>query len=274
MVPRLSPGSFFGRKQTAREIGGVRMAEWIYSPSYSIPSHSHETAYFGLVLQGTYTEDYGRKTRYCKPATLLYHPSDEVHSEVHDEITVRVLSIELPSQWYEQVPENAAALRSPADFQSGDTVLLASRLYREFKNPDSYSPLAVQGIMLELLASTCRRSEGRLESQVPGWLKRAKEIIRDTHSDGFSLHDIAREAGVHPVHLSRTFRQHYRCTVGEYVRRLRTEEACRALSNSPHSLAEIAISLGYSDQSHFTTAFKRQTGMPPARYRRQCRVQR
>jgi quercetin dioxygenase-like cupin family protein len=140
MVPRLSPGRFFGKRQVSREFGEVRIGEWLYEPSYRIPSHSHEAAYFGLVLQGTYSEDFGRKTRHCKPGTLLYHPIDEVHSEVHDEVAVRVLSIEVPPNWYDRVPDRAAALRNPTSFRSGDGPRLATRLYGEFKHPSNAKP--------------------------------------------------------------------------------------------------------------------------------------
>ncbi len=39
-------------------------------------------------------------------------------------------------------------------------------------------------------------------------------------------------AGVHPVHLSREFRKHYRMTIGDYIRKRRIEHASELLSNS------------------------------------------
>jgi AraC family transcriptional regulator len=68
--------------------------------------------------------------------------------------------------------------------------------------------------------------------------------------------------------LSREFRRYYSCTVGEYVRHLRIEYACRLLSASNASLAEIALAAGFFDQSHFARNFKWQTGMTPHEYRR------
>jgi AraC family transcriptional regulator len=55
--------------------------------------------------------------------------------------------------------------------------------------------------------------------------------------------------------------------VGEYIRRLRIEFACHSLSTST-SLIEVALAAGFADQSHSARAFKLQTGMSPATYRR------
>jgi AraC family transcriptional regulator len=67
------------------------------------------------------------------------------------------------------------------------------------------------------------------------------------------------------------FAQHYGCTVGNYVRGLRMEWACRALSASNLPLSQVALATGYPDQSHFSTAFKRHIGVSPAEYRKTFR---
>ena len=72
---------------------------------------------------------------------------------------------------------------------------------------------------------------------------------------------------MHPVHLAREFRRFQRCTIGEYIRQLRIERACRQLHASDEPLATIASAVGFSDQSHFSRTFKRLIGMTPAGYR-------
>ena len=57
--------------------------------------------------------------------------------------------------------------------------------------------------------------------------------------------------------------------MGEYVRARRLEAARVALRDPDRSLSEIALTLGFSSQSHFTQAFRRQTGLTPGAYRRQ-----
>jgi AraC family transcriptional regulator len=67
------------------------------------------------------------------------------------------------------------------------------------------------------------------------------------------------------------FRQQYGCTVGDYVRKLRLDFASRQLATSSASLAAIALAAGFADQSHFTKAFRRASGMTPAEWRRHFR---
>jgi AraC family transcriptional regulator len=80
--------------------------------------------------------------------------------------------------------------------------------------------------------------------------------------------------GVHPDHLVHAFRRQYHCTVGEYVRQLRIEFACRQITSSDMPLAEIAVEAGFADQSHFTKTFKRLVGMTPSEFQRHSRPSR
>ena len=124
-----------------------------------------------------------------------------------------------------------------------------------------------------LLASACRHPRTALGRKPPTWLRRATDLLRDRCTENVSLQEIAREIGVHPAHLARTFRQHHHCTAGDYQRRARIDRARHLLSMSDDPLVEIALALGYADQSHFTAAFKRQTGATPGAFRKASRAQ-
>ena len=74
--------------------------------------------------------------------------------------------------------------------------------------------------------------------------------------------------GVHPVHLCRTFSEHFDCTLGEYIRRLRVLRGRQLLAIDDGGLAEIALQSGFADQSHFTRVFKKHFGLTPNECRR------
>lgn len=57
----------------------------------------------------------------------------------------------------------------------------------------------------------------------------------------------------------------------DYVIRRRLEEARRMLLSTDAPLAEIAVRLGFADQSHFTRRFRVANGMTPAQFRRQAK---
>lgn len=67
-------------------------------------------------------------------------------------------------------------------------------------------------------------------------------------------------AGVHPVHLCREFRRHYRVTIGDFLRSLRIDRARTLLINTRDPICDIALACGFADQSHFSTTFKTPRG--------------
>lgn len=107
------------------------------------------------------------------------------------------------------------------------------------------------------------------DRQSPRWLERARESVHQRFRQKFRLEDLARDAGVHPVHLAAAFRKHYRASVGDYIRRLRVECAARELERPGVALADIAARAGFADQPHLTRVFKQYLGLTPGEYRAQ-----
>jgi AraC-like DNA-binding protein len=82
---------------------------------------------------------------------------------------------------------------------------------------------------------------------------------------------LAKLAGLSVRTFERRFRQLFQISPQHYLRRLRVRLACQALVYSENGLAEIAMSHGFCDQSHFGREFRRETGMSPGAYREQFR---
>ena len=100
-----------------------------------------------------------------------------------------------------------------------------------FDDLDDVAPLAIEGLLLELLAGVTRQTS-HSENGNAKWLSRARDFVHDRFQESISLAEVAEFAEVHPVSLARAFRKTYHCTVGDYVRRLRIESACQKLSSS------------------------------------------
>jgi AraC family transcriptional regulator len=268
MTRKLPHGVFCGQKRNGFAVAGISFTEYEFPPSLIIPPHSHESSFLYLVLRGTFTEVYDRKTRHGVPSTLIFSPAGERHSDEWHDRGGRCFNVEFEPWWLERVRRESTVLDRPWDFVSGAPVRLAARLYREFQEPDAAAPLAMEGLLLEILAEASRDPGSAAGRKPPAWLHCAREMLHDRFADSLSLDDVAAAAGVHPTHLARVFRRHYRCTVGDYLRRLRIQWACHELAAGDTPLSEIAATAGFCDQSHFSTAFKRHTGNTPTGYRR------
>lgn len=219
-----------------------------------------------MLLQGSYTETYERKMRVCRPATVVFHPPGEAHSDHFLELGGRLFRLEIRQFWLERVREYTDCLHVPADFNGGSLAWLSARLYEEFYRMDSLSPVVIEGLAMEIIGTTARQS-ATVSSEAPRWLSKAKDVIHACFLEDLTVAKIANLTGVHPVHLSRVFRKFYGCTVGAYIRRMRIEFASHQLSSSETPLVEISAAAGFSDQSHFSKSFKLSTGMTPAQYR-------
>ena len=125
--------------------------------------------------------------------------------------------------------------------------------------------------MLEIAAGAARHTINVAAPKAPRWLEQARQFLHAHFSEGFRVSDIAATIDAHPAHLARLFRRYYGCTIGEYLRRLRIEFACHALSTSDLPLAEIASAAGFYDQAHFSRTFKRLTGVTAIEYRELAR---
>jgi AraC family transcriptional regulator len=266
--PRLPPGNFYGEMLRQHDAAGFSLSESRYPRGSTLPRHFHESHYICFVLKGSYRETYERKVRSCKPAMILYHPAGELHAQYFDNTGVDLFRIEVN-------PTRLRLTNYPdlsidgCEFHEGAPIGIAHKLYQEFRQPDEVSPLAIEGLGLELIAAIARDSR-RLKTisrQTPRWLRQAHEIISARFLEHLTLSDIAADVGVHPVTLAREFRHHYHCTVGEIVRRERIGFACRELLTSGKPLADVAISAGFYDQSHFAKTFKKIIGLPPSQYR-------
>jgi AraC family transcriptional regulator len=140
------------------------------------------------------------------------------------------------------------------------------RAARELAAPDDLTPLSLEGLALEMVAAAARDAGTRIAPPRRQWLDELCELLDGVRSPP-SLTTIARTVGRHPVYVARAFREAFGCTIGTYVRRARIQRAEAALAGSTESLAQIAARLGFCDQSHFSKAFRRETGMSPAQFR-------
>jgi AraC family transcriptional regulator len=264
---KASHGSCFGQ-QRREDVGEFVLTDSVYEPHLQVPKHSHDLAYFCVVLRGGYTECYGRVNRSYSTGTVVFHPAGEMHSDQFSDAGGHIFNVALTSMWLARADERSRVLARTDHLQGGRAAWLARRLYGEFLRPDDLSGLAVEGLALEILVESARQARGARETAPPRWLRQVIDQLHDRFAEHFTLEQIAGDAGVHPLHLARVFRRHYRCTVGEYVRKLRLEFACREIAASDAPFAQIALAAGFADQSHFCKTFRSQTGMTPSQFRR------
>ena len=267
MWPRLRPGAYYGETVGSRRAGEIALTESAYPPRCAAPKHAHEHAFCYLMLRGSCTETSGSSVRTIAAPHLVFHPAGETHANHWHATGGGCFHVEFGPAWLRRVREHSPVLDEPAEFHRGPPVWLAARLYSEFREPDSLSSLAIEGLALELVVRAARYKDDRQTHRTPAWLRRAEELLAERFRNPPSLSELARSVDVHPVHLATVFRRQLKCTPGDYVRRRRVEYACGQLARSDAPLTAVAFDAGFCHQSHFCRLFKTLTGMTPGQYR-------
>lgn len=168
----------------------------------------------------------------------------------------------------------AGSMRVPFRFAFHDRFASSciGALCDELRAPREFGSLFVDSLSDALWVHVLRppaaqvRGGGKI---LPAALRRAKEKIEVSLEAGISLEALAVEAGLSRFHFTRAFRD----AVGEpphrYLTRCRIERAKELLRHSEQSLAEIALAVGFSGQSHFSAAFRARVGQTPRSFRMQ-----
>jgi len=267
MSVKLQAGVFYGDATRTAKASGFRFTESSYRPRMNLPPHSHELAHFCLVLRGNYIERFEKTFQERKPSTLIFYPPDTVHAETSHTGGQHFL-IEIESWRSEELRDEAAFKQGPLELCGQAEQWIVNRLIREFRDGDELSPLALESLALELMVNVARTRFRDNSKEPPKWLNQARRALEAKFRSPPTLEMLAAMVNVHPVHLARSFRRFQGCTISDYVRQLRVDNARRKMMSGNVRLVDIALSSGFSDQSHFSRSFKRVTGMTPTEFRK------
>ena len=266
---RLTGGSFYGSVVGKQRVGGAIFTELRHSQPRRLPAHSHELPFFCLFFGGDYEEKYGRRDVQFRPFTLSFRPAGNTHQDAVGPRGASMFGIELESGWQRRVESCSGDLGIGYDFEGGEALWLAMKLYSSTRTPLDSHDLHIESLTAELLGQMACKPEKC--TVPPYWLRHVREKLNAEFRAYLTMDDLSRDAGVHPVHLSRMFRRFVGRGVGEYVHRLRVREACERMLDREATLADISCELGFADQSHFTRTFRGIAGMSPGVFRAMLR---
>lgn len=144
---------------------------------------------------------------------------------------------------------------------------------RLFDNPldTAVDKLMAESQALELLAYSLNLMPAEAPSQppagTPDTLHRATELLTADLCSPPSLGALAKATGMSHARLNREFKHCFGTTVFGWLRQHRMNLAKHQLKHSRREITEIAMQLGYSSASHFSSSFRQHNGCTPLQYR-------
>jgi AraC-like DNA-binding protein len=133
---------------------------------------------------------------------------------------------------------------------------------------------ALHGLLAEVLDQTtttghCKRNGSRQTQQQQRVMVRAvQEQIGANFTRTLTLEELAATVHLSPFELCRVFRAHTTTTIHQYLTQLRMRAALELIAEPQSDLTTVALTLGYSSHSHFTSAFRRTFGLSPSALRK------
>jgi AraC-like DNA-binding protein len=210
-------------------------------------------------------------TRPALPASIVYHtPYDTLHLHVKNHLFKECF------EWaHGKRPATDLGLRDP-DF-SRDPMIeqLGSALLAVSETDGAYGELYADSLSLAIVTRLlmlygevpATKSPPNVEA-LPKWRLRKAIDFMEAHADQrITLADLANAVGLSRMYFAAQFRKATGLRPHEFFLSRRIDKAKRLLETTDLTIAEVAFSVGFNTQNHFTNVFKRFSGMTPYRWK-------
>lgn len=264
---QFKPGEFYGAVELGARssIFDIRCMR-ATRPEEAVATHRHDDAHFVLVLSGVYISSAQHAPPRAPAPTLVFNPAGTIHRDRFVDGKGSFMTVSFDPQLLSGADELHAAQECATLLRDRPSGVAAFRVARELGLGGD--PALLEAGTWEMLASLSRKAPDA-RAALPNWAYQAYDAVMDmaagTH---LRVADVASAMGVHPVHLARVFRQAWGFSPGDLLRWRRIEQARSLLRRRDLSMAEVALAVGFADQSHMTRAFQARYGMTPSQYRR------
>jgi AraC-like DNA-binding protein len=252
---------------------GLQLVKAEYS-SYKFEPHFHDHYVLFNVSKGVNTGFCEKRKYVVTPGDLLMINPGEVHtgSSVDDRPLVYE-ALYIDTDFFDSL---AASLNSPhpGEIYFARLISRDAHLLHLFQNtvssfclPDTLEFQSQQTIFFYALLSECShngfiKKDKKLYTEP---VKKSLELIHLHFSNNFTLDELNLGTGISHFSFLRSFKKITGLTPFNYLRNYRVEMAKKMLKKN-HNIVDVALELGFFDQSHFHRNFKKVTGITPGDY--------
>jgi AraC family transcriptional regulator len=264
MMNKYGKGAYLGVNVSQFKAPQVLVSKTVYSENYSSNWHCHENPYLAFILNGGSIEKRTSGSVSCVPGSCFFYASEEPHQNVNYQYNSVNFNIELEKDFFVLAGLDPEKLNGLFGLDGTCAAFVVLKIIKETRINDMHSSETIKSLLWQLFGSLINKSSEKKKSN---WAVRLADLLREDWSSFLSLEQMSSVLDVHPVTISRYFPVYFNCTLGEYIRNIKVKQALALMRSNDSSLTDIALTCGFSDQSHFTRTFKRSTGMLPKEFR-------
>ncbi len=158
-------------------------------------------------------------------------------------------------------------LSRPGVLQEGAAIAaLGALLITEARAPKAGQRLATEALADALTLQVLRGAGERVSGPTDPRIRAAVDRIESCYAETLSIEMLAKTARMSRFHFGRLFDQHLGMSPYRYLLKVRIDRAATLLQRGGITVTEAATTVGFSDLSRFSKAFKRARGVSPSRF--------
>ena len=257
-----------------RRMPGVELVSVCYRER-SFPEHSHGEYVFGAVVAGAETLTVAGQSHQVDAGSVLRLHPNEAHANATlgpDSLRYHVLYLhEDVVRPYCDRDDATPRFRAPtASDPALFTAVCAAHSALKCEAAGQLEQESALGALVQAHAVEASNALSGTWSPYSrsGRIADVRAFIDQHYADGFGLHELASLSGLSVFHFTRSFKKVVGLSPLAYRNQRRVVEGrARLLDGQP--IAQVALDMGYADQSHFTRQFQRIVGASPRRYAQQ-----
>lgn len=257
-----------------KSITGVEVISFRLT-THTFRPHTHDTLMFGLIETGSKSFERQGRTYTAPPGSISIVNAGDVHTgRRHSGPELVYQALYIPESYFYEASGEGHRTYAPY-FEAA--VIRDAELLRALQSfvgsVCEQAPRLVRESSMEAAIALLTDRYGDVKSQraigeirEPNAVRQARDMIAARYAEELSIGDIAAASRLNRFHLMHAFRQHWGLPMHAYQLQLRVEHAkARLAAGEP--VIQVALAVGFADQSHFTKRFVALVGVTPAVYR-------
>ncbi len=252
------------------------LSEGFYA-QYEFKPHYHLDYHIGLVFDGVQRQQFQGQSVLLGPGRISVMPPGEVHDGCgHEQCAYRMRTFRIAPQLLADSVEalsGKAVERAFAGAMVEDSRIARQlvQLFEGVQHSDGLDALPVEEAWLTLFEPLLTQLKVITPQQVSGGLsmahlKRVREFCHDNLASKISLEQLAGLCELSRYQFLRRFERSMGLTPHNWLTQLRLEKACLLMRQPGYPLTQVALDVGFYDQSHFIRAFRKAYTVLPSQY--------
>lgn len=242
--------------------------------------HAHNSYEFSIPLTNMPSAYAGKKIITLEKNKLMPFNTNQLHGPTTAVDKCRILGLMIEPSIFSNIAycicgKQEVVFQNENVSPGDELVEYINRYIEETTFCQAGYEFVVQGLINQIAVSLLRQLKSNISPYIDeckyderSGIKKAISYLRENYNMEYSLDMVAQTANLSPYHFIRVFKMTTGKTPYDYLLDIKVENACNLLKNRKMTVTEACFLCGFNNLEHFSTVFKRKTGMLPSQYKK------